>query len=78
MRKRFDVDIEYPEMVYWRLASGYLLKGKLAGMMTLLDNLFYRHKLFLRWSYRQYVKISVRGLAETDAKREPQWPSESS
>jgi SAM-dependent methyltransferase len=59
LRKRFDVEIEYPEMFYWRLASGYLFKGKLVDMTARLDDLFYRHKLFLRYSYRQYVKISV-------------------
>jgi SAM-dependent methyltransferase len=59
LRKRFDVEIEYPEMCYWRLASGYLLKGKLADLTTLLDDFFYRHKVLLRYSYRQYVKISV-------------------
>jgi SAM-dependent methyltransferase len=59
LRKRFDVEIEYPEMCFWRLASGYLFKGRLAGMTTFLDDLFYRHKVLLRYSYRQYVKISV-------------------
>jgi SAM-dependent methyltransferase len=58
--KRFKVEIEYPEMYYWRMVSGYLLKGKLARLTALLDELFYRHKLFLRHSYRQYLRISVR------------------
>jgi SAM-dependent methyltransferase len=59
LRKGFDVEIEFPEMCFWRLASGYLLKGRLAGITTLLDDLFYRHKVLLRYSYRQYIKISV-------------------
>ena len=60
LRQRFDVEIDYPEMFYWRLVSGYLLKGKLGDFTTFLDDWCYRHKVFLRYSYRQYVKIAVR------------------
>jgi SAM-dependent methyltransferase len=59
LRARFDVEIEYPEMLFWRLASYYLFKNKLLSATTSLDKFFYKHQLFLPFSYRQYVKISV-------------------
>ncbi len=58
LRRYFTVEIEYPEMYFWRLIAIYILRGRLRDEFTTIDNFFYRHKLLLRYSYRQYLRIS--------------------
>lgn len=58
LRQQFHVEIRYPEMLFFRLISTYLLRGKISGPFYSLDNLFYRRAWMLRYSYRQYLLIS--------------------
>lgn len=61
LRKYFSVEIEYPEMFFWRLASSYLLRGRLYGLAVALDEFFYRHNILSRYSYRQFIRLTVAG-----------------
>jgi 2-polyprenyl-3-methyl-5-hydroxy-6-metoxy-1,4-benzoquinol methylase len=59
LRKRFIVEVEYPEMMLWRLLSWYLFNNRLLSVTERLDRIFYKNRILLAYSYRQYVKISV-------------------
>jgi SAM-dependent methyltransferase len=54
----FAVEVEYPELYFWKLASAYLLKHRLWRQADALDALFYRRGWLLPYSYRQYVKLA--------------------
>lgn len=73
LRSKFAVETEYPEMLFWRLASSYPLRERFKGVATALDEAFFRHKWLTRYSYRQYVKItSLQQLnVKTDIPRLP-------
>ena len=58
LRRYFDVTVEYPELLYFRMIPTYLLRGRLMRPFQLLDGLFYRFPKFRRYSYRQYVFLS--------------------
>lgn len=58
LRRYFTVDIEYPEFCFFRLISAYLLRHRLFKEFIAIDDFFYRHNLMLRYSYRQYLRIS--------------------
>lgn len=58
LRRHFQVAIQYPEMLFFRLISSYLLRGALHDWFGALDQLFYRKKWLLKYSYRQFVLIS--------------------
>ena len=58
LRKHFVVEIEFPELLYFRLISAYLFRCRLMKPFEMLDNYFYRYPSFRRCSYRQYVKLS--------------------
>ncbi|MCA9010334.1 MAG: methyltransferase domain-containing protein [Planctomycetaceae bacterium] len=58
LRAHFDVDVEYPELLYFRLISAYLFRCRMMKPFEILDNFFYRYPGFRRCSYRQYVKLS--------------------
>jgi 2-polyprenyl-3-methyl-5-hydroxy-6-metoxy-1,4-benzoquinol methylase len=57
LRKHFDVEIIYPEMLFFGLVSTYLLRGRMADAMRSVDRYLYRKRWLLRYSYRQYVRI---------------------
>ena len=58
LRRYFTVEIEYPQLFFWRLIAMYILRGRLYDEFHAVDNFFFRHKLMLRYSYRQYLRIS--------------------
>ena len=58
LQKNFSLNIVYPELVFFRLASVYLLKGRLNELMKSLDNYFFQFPDFRRYSYRQYILLS--------------------
>jgi hypothetical protein len=60
LRRRFQVEVSYPELLYFRLVSDYILRGHLRPPFAFLDTLFYKLPWFRRYSYRQYLRISRR------------------
>ena len=58
LRKHFHVDIEIPELFYFRLISKYLLRGRCRRPFAALDNYCYRFPAVRKHSYRQYVCLS--------------------
>jgi 2-polyprenyl-3-methyl-5-hydroxy-6-metoxy-1,4-benzoquinol methylase len=59
LRKYFTVEVEYPEMYFWRLVSGYILGDRLYSLAVALDEFFYRHNILTRYSYRQFIRLTV-------------------
>lgn len=57
MRKHFDVQVEYPELYFFRMASKYLLRGHLGGAFEALDSYFYRYPSVRQYSYSQYLYL---------------------
>jgi SAM-dependent methyltransferase len=57
LRCRFRVTQIFPELLLFRLVSWYLLKGRGAKCLKTLDDLFYRHNIFVKYSYRQILLI---------------------
>jgi SAM-dependent methyltransferase len=57
LRQRFAVEVEYPEMVFFQLATPYLLRGRFGATLSRVDNFLYSHKVGQRFSYRQYVLL---------------------
>jgi 2-polyprenyl-3-methyl-5-hydroxy-6-metoxy-1,4-benzoquinol methylase len=60
LRSRLRVDVEYPEMHFFRMLSGYVFKGRLHEPLKSIDDFLFRHRLFVDWSYRQYLLIERR------------------
>jgi 2-polyprenyl-3-methyl-5-hydroxy-6-metoxy-1,4-benzoquinol methylase len=58
LSKYFHTEVVYPELVFFRLISTYLLGRKGQRPLLFLDDLFYRVPLLRRYSYRQYVLLS--------------------
>lgn len=58
LRKHFMVAIEIPELLFFRMISTYLLKGKLVKPFQKLDEYFYQFHSIRKFSYRQYVCLS--------------------
>lgn len=58
LRKDFSVNVVYPELVFFRLASLHLLKGRLSQLMKWLDDYFFQFHDFRKYSYRQYLLLS--------------------
>ncbi|HAJ60781.1 MAG TPA: hypothetical protein DCP31_17185 [Cyanobacteria bacterium UBA8543] len=58
LRKNFRVNVVYPELVFFRLASFYLLKGHLAELLTRLDDYLFQFSGFRKYSYRQFILLS--------------------
>jgi 2-polyprenyl-3-methyl-5-hydroxy-6-metoxy-1,4-benzoquinol methylase len=58
LRKEFQVQIVHPEMVFFSLISGYLLRRRLLKSFIAVDRFFYRRRWLLRFSYQQYVLIN--------------------
>jgi len=58
LRKTFRVEIVYPEMLFFRLLSCYLLKRRFEPFLGTIDEFFFRRRWMLSLSYRQYLLIS--------------------
>ena len=57
-KKYFDVGIEYPELLFFRMISSYLLRGNFSRPFQMLDSCFFKYPAFRKYSYRQYLYIS--------------------
>lgn len=49
------VEVEYPELLYFRMCSTYVLGGRFEAPFKALDDFFYRYPQFRKRSYRQYL-----------------------
>ncbi len=58
LKNNFSVNIVYPELLFFRLASVYLLKRHLYQPMQWLDNYLFQFDGFKKYSYHQYLLIS--------------------
>ena len=58
LKKYFQVEIEYPELLFFRMISSYLLRGHFRSPFQMLDNYCYKYPAFRKYSYRQYLCIS--------------------
>ncbi len=58
LRRHFTVQLAYPDLVFFRLISQYLLRGHLETPFRLLDRIFYKWPAFRKRSYHQYVYLS--------------------
>lgn len=58
IRKDFNVEVEYPELMLFRMISSYLLRGRAKAPFQLLDNYFFRYPAIRKYSYRQYLYLS--------------------
>lgn len=57
LRRHFRVEVEYPELLFFRLVSIYLLGRRLHGACRSLDALFFRIPALRRFSYRQFIRL---------------------
>lgn len=55
LRKHFQVDNEFPEMVFVQMVSTYLLAGKLKWLTGGVDKVLARIPAVRKYSYRQYL-----------------------
>jgi len=58
LRERFAVEVEYPELVLFRMISRYLLRGHCMRPFEALDRLGYRFETLRKYSYQQYLFLS--------------------
>ncbi len=58
LRQKFSVNIVYPELVFFALASVYLLKGRLHRILQRLDGYLFQFESFRKYSYHQYLLLS--------------------
>jgi 2-polyprenyl-3-methyl-5-hydroxy-6-metoxy-1,4-benzoquinol methylase len=58
LRKHFTVEQSFPELLYFELASHYLLKDKLSAPSKKLDKALHRFEPIRRYSYRQELRLS--------------------
>jgi len=59
LKKAFTVEVIYPEMLFFRLASSYLLKRHFENFLGKIDEFFFRRRWLLSHSYRQYLLLSA-------------------
>lgn len=57
LRRHFTVDIEYPELLFFQLASVYLLKYRAKRTCKRIDEILYRFPAMRRMSYRQILYL---------------------
>lgn len=57
LRRYFNVEVEYPEMLFFRLASQYLLRGRMSGFFGAIDDAFYKRRWMVKYSYRQFLTL---------------------
>lgn len=55
LKKYLSVRVEYPELLFFRLISTYIFRGRLNKPFEFLDNCFYQFNNFRKYSYRQYL-----------------------
>jgi 2-polyprenyl-3-methyl-5-hydroxy-6-metoxy-1,4-benzoquinol methylase len=55
--KYFHVEAEYPELVFFRMISQYLLRGHLRRPFKMLDQYFYRFPSLRPYSYTQHLYL---------------------
>lgn len=60
LRRHFRVSVEYPELLLFRMAALYLLRGHAMGPFAWLDETLYRFAAIRQYSYRQYLLIEAR------------------
>jgi 2-polyprenyl-3-methyl-5-hydroxy-6-metoxy-1,4-benzoquinol methylase len=58
IKKYFHVQLEFPELLFFRMISSYLLRGHLRSPFEILDNYFYKYPAIRKYSYRQYLCLS--------------------
>jgi 2-polyprenyl-3-methyl-5-hydroxy-6-metoxy-1,4-benzoquinol methylase len=58
LRQHFDVNAEFPEMVYVQMASTYLLRGRLKRQAEGIDRFLSHYPAVRKYSYRQYLCLS--------------------
>lgn len=58
LRKYFKVEIEYPELLFFRMISTYLFRGRFMRPLQKLDEYFFKYPALRKFSYRQYVCLS--------------------
>ncbi len=58
LKQYFSVQVVYPELLFFRLASQYLLKGGLYDLTNKLDEFFFQFPGFRKYSYRQNLFLS--------------------
>ncbi len=58
LKSHFNVTVAHPELLFFRLASIYILKGKLHGLTNKLDEYFFQFPNFRKYSYRQNLFLS--------------------
>ncbi|HEX2549776.1 MAG TPA: class I SAM-dependent methyltransferase, partial [Gammaproteobacteria bacterium] len=58
LRQNFSVNVVHPELVFFSLASIYLLKGRLHQVFKGLDDYLFRFPSFRKYSYQQYLLLS--------------------
>ena len=58
LRKHFHVDVEFPELLYFRMIPNYIFRGRFKKPFELLDEYFYKYRSFRDKSYRQCLYLS--------------------
>ncbi len=58
LRNHFDVQVNYPYMHFFRMASNYIFRGKLRNPLVRVDNFLFNFKRFRKYSYRQEIYLS--------------------
>jgi len=58
LKRHFNVEIEFPELLFFRMISTYLFRGHFSTHFLLLDKFFYRFQTIRKYSYRQYLYLS--------------------
>lgn len=58
LRGRFDVAVEYPEMLFFRLGAEYVLNNYGRRTAAAVDEFLYRHNYGTSYSYRQWLMIT--------------------
>ena len=58
LRRHFRVDVEYPELLLFRMIPLYLFRGRLIRPFEALDELGFRSEWLRKRSYRQYVCLA--------------------
>jgi 2-polyprenyl-3-methyl-5-hydroxy-6-metoxy-1,4-benzoquinol methylase len=57
LRKRFTVDVEYPELLLFRMIPRYLFRGHAMQPFEWLDRACFRFPALRQYSYRQYLYL---------------------
>lgn len=60
LRSMFQVKIQFPALVFFELASVYLLRRRFMLPLRAIDNFLYNRKIGVEHSYRQYVLLERR------------------